>query len=787
MRGSGTARSAALLAALAAPLTAGVQGPGLQVPERGALVYERTTQQFAVEAPPAKLRPVPLIPGPDGAEPQLWRHWSGAAEAAPHGFEQPGFDDRSWPEGAGSFGPGGAASGHGTEWSSEMLCVCTKLDLGRKKPSALLFVLDHDDGVRVWLNGRLVVADDGHGHGRNYVVAGKALDAWQAGENTLALRCTNIGGAQFLGIQVSCFPTLPRGLRNDDELLAALREEREAAQKVHRELFGAYRMPPLLLHGDLDASRRTVRIPPGDLRDLAWWLAMDVRCGTSGGSIHAEARRLFRLGDLKVRGTATATDADGWQTLTYSVKNTPEPAAGTDGKRHVERFVVPHVWYGFDGTLTVRRRLVPQGNDVQVTAFETSLTGNVLRGKQWKETAATLEQREVWRLTGQHENQDVAFRLRVGKAIEMGTNRLREQLKNLDRNNLEPQPDDANNSYHGGRLAIGLLALVKGGVPKDDPVVQAGFAELRQRPLLDTYSLANALMAVEALYAPESEQADLRSGTIDRPRPRQPSAEDKALMAQWVAQLLGNADTRVDAQQLLRFHYRPGPGFDNSLQQYGVLGLYSAHLCGVDVPGWVWEAAANHQLSCQATNGYKIELGLTDYRTHAQRGRSSETTAKFFAYTNGWSYHGNRDGGEDTPVWGSMVCAGLSSLSICQSVLQESPRRHGKLFGEIQRARNDAFAWLAEHMTMRQHPGAIERQPRWLYYYLYSLERAALLSGIALIQGRDWYFEGAMVLVSIQNEDGNWPPELMWDLGVERNAMAILFLKQSTRPVLTGR
>ena len=58
---------------------------------------------------------------------------------------------------------------------------------------------------------------------------------------------------------------------------------------------------------------------------------------------------------------------------------------------------------------------------------------------------------------------------------------------------------------------------------------------------------------------------------------------------------------------------------------------------------------------------------------------------------------------------------------------------------------------------------------------------------MALIQNRDWYFEGAMVLVLAQLADGNWPGELRWDAEVERNAMAILFLKRSTAPVLTGK
>ena len=43
------------------------------------------------------------------------------------------------------------------------------------------------------------------------------------------------------------------------------------------------------------------------------------------------------------------------------------------------------------------------------------------------------------------------------------------------------------------------------------------------------------------------------------------------------------------------------------------------------------------------------------------------------------------------------------------------------------------------------------------------------------------------MLVLGQQDDGNWPGELHWDRLIERDAMAILFLKQSTAPVLTGK
>src|SRR6185295_5597566 len=134
----------------------------------------------------------------------------------------------------------------------------------------------------------------------------------------------------------------------------------------------------------------------------------------------------------------------------------------------------------------------------------------------------------------------------------------------------------------------------------------------RKRKLIDTYSLANGIMAIEALYMPAKEASDLRAGLIDRPRKRQPSTGDLALLQRWSAQLLSNIDTRVDPAYLLRFNYTAGERYDNSVNQYGLLGLYSAHLCGVEIKASVWEAAANHLLAAQVVDGPKLQLDVVD-------------------------------------------------------------------------------------------------------------------------------------------------------------------------------
>ncbi len=761
------------------------------VPHRGAHVYQRTTELFDVSPPPSRLRPQWLLESAGGT-PHEWRYFACPRQGVPTGFEQPGFADAQWPLGCGEFGTEvGKDARQRTAWRSEDLCLRTTVDLGTKKPRALSFVVAHDDGLRIWLNGTLLVADDGYGRDRQYVVTGTPLDAWQRGSNTLAVRCSNIGGAQYLDVAMATFDTLPPGVRSGEDLQKSLREEREQSHRVRSELFGEFRPPPVLLQGDLDAAGQQVRIAPGDLRDLGWWMAMDLRGSVLGGPVQADAGRLFRLGDLQIKGRATAVDPDGWQTLELTVKNAPEPAVREDSKRYVERFVRPHVWYGFDGKLTVQRRLAFRDGRARVEEFKSDLQGRCVRGKEWKETAAVVQQRETWRYASTRDNQDATFRAMVADSLQRGTARLREHLNNLSADNLARDKENADRSYHSGRLALGLLALLKGGVPKDDEVVQKGLAELRQRTLIDTYSLGNALMAMEAFYAPPGEFGDLKMGAIDHPRKRTPSASDRALMQKWTDRLLANADRRIDTSYLLRFHYVGGDGFDNSVTQYGVLGLYSAHLCGIEIKASVWEAAANHLLASQSSEGARVELDLVDYRTHARRQADPDatfTTARCFGHANGWSYQEPKSEGELSPVWGSMTCAGITGLAICQAALQDyTGQKRQRLQSDATRARNDGFAWLARFMTQRCHPGAIERQQHWFYYYLYSLERAALLSGVALIQDRDWYFEGALVLVLAQHADGNWPAELLWDEGIERNAMAILFLKQSTLPVLTGR
>src|SRR6185369_3721957 len=102
-----------------------------------------------------------------------------------------------------------------------------------------------------------------------------------------------------------------------------------------------------------------------------------------------------------------------------------------------------------------------------------------------------------------------------------------------------------------------------------------------------------------------------------------------------------------------RFNYIRGERFDHSVNQYGLLGLYSAHLCGIEVPVTLWEGAANHLIAAQCAPGAPLQLDLLDFRTQARlesEPGSRRTSALLSVRPAGWNYGEPRDQGEDAPV-----------------------------------------------------------------------------------------------------------------------------------------
>ena len=159
-------RLAFVFAALVLASCACGQAMAWDIPLRGAHVYSRTTKRFEVTAPPSKLSSSVAIEDGASPTPHTWKYFATEPAKVPANFEQPGFSDAGWATGQPGFGPDPANNQrHRSPWTSNVICARTSCDLGPKKPKALWFQVDHDDGVRIWLNGELVVANDGYGQG----------------------------------------------------------------------------------------------------------------------------------------------------------------------------------------------------------------------------------------------------------------------------------------------------------------------------------------------------------------------------------------------------------------------------------------------------------------------------------------------------------------------------------------------------------------------------------------------------------------------------------------------
>lgn len=534
---------------------------------------------------------------------------------------------------------------------------------------------------------------------------------------------------------------------------------------------------PWLCQGELADDQRAIGDPPRDLRDALRAVACDLRLA---GAIKLRLRRIVPFGDLVLAGKADPMAADGRQAFALAVATEdPEPMPG-ESKATVERFVRPLCKHRAKGELRLTRAFDAQRGALGSWQAELTLVYEEGKGV-WRK----LVVRDAQELVAVHDNQDAAFRGAVAQAIREGSKWLQRELRDLGNKRLQ-DAEDGSRSYGAGRIALALLTLLHAEVPATDPAVVAGFAELRKRVLVDTYSLSVALMAMAERYTPPGEADLLRSGALPAPKPRVLSAEDKQLAEQWLATLLKNIDTRHKPDRKLAFNYTAGPRFDNSLNQYGLLGLYAALLCQLDVPTTAWGAAAEHQLLQQCDHfGRTAVPQLVRYAERAAMERGEGTKARpgtgAPVPVRGYCYR------EPTkPAYGSMTAAGVGSLLISRFGLLRTGQGKADLLPKVDAGIQSGFAWLGEEFTVRSNPGFVEKGDDSYYYYLYGLERTCELAGVALLHGRDWYYEGAVQLLALQNRNGSWPVERRGRLMIDATCFAVLFLKKAALPPTTG-
>lgn len=742
-----------------------------KVPTRGVVEFDRELRAAVLS---------PVVVGEECTRvvrpfEQEWR-WVERRRGTPaEAWFAPEFDDTEWSQGRGGFADQPDPRGRRpTLWKERYLFARTTFDNPLRKVRGGVLYLRHDDEAMVYLNGQLI--GEFAGVKTERIELGEAaLASLKKGRNVLAVLCINTGGAGILEVGVSLFPKKPR-------LTTFLEAEQPSvtrAEAVAREIFPGFRAPALLFEGELDAKREQIRMTPVDVRDLGWYLALDVRNGVRSRSVNETLHRTWKLGDLRVRGKQEAADVEGVQRLTLSVEKRKTAALG-DPARFLDAHVEKHIRHDLEGTIEIVRRLDRENGGV--LSFDYDLQG-VLTSDEGE--AFDVRHAETWTRRSIRPNRDKEFRTGVTEAIAKAAEFLRKSVRDLDAGPIK-SPGGDQRSYGSGTLALSVLAMIKGGIPHADPTLVAAMDALRERKIIDTYSLACVVSAFEAFYAPVGEREDLLRGAIDKPYTRRLSDQDRKLMQGWVDQILANTDQRHDNDDLLRFNYVAGDRFDTSVNQYGLLGLYAARLCGLKVDPQLWRASIEH--SIDAMERPRGDHAV-DIRGPEAIGREDVTGGTVSSVpVAGWGYYmGTSSQGVRNPIYGSMGCAGITALAIAIAGLRLDDLGRDPAVRQAETAMRSGYAWLSRNFTVRWNPGAVHQLLRHYYYYLYGMERSCELSGVALIDGRDWYFEAATLLMATQRDNGSWGSDLHHDDVRRVTAMALLVLKKESMPVLTGR
>jgi hypothetical protein len=114
------------------------------------------------------------------------------------GWNDVGYDETDWTSGTSGFGSSEFGSNVGTGWAQYEIWI-RKTFTADKPFAAYLLSYLHDDGAEIYVNGAVVLQEDGSGseYQERAITADRIL--LNSGENVIAVHCTNSGGGpQFI-------------------------------------------------------------------------------------------------------------------------------------------------------------------------------------------------------------------------------------------------------------------------------------------------------------------------------------------------------------------------------------------------------------------------------------------------------------------------------------------------------------------------------------------------------------------------------------------------------------
>ena len=328
-------------------------------------------------------------------------------------------------------------------------------------------------------------------------------------------------------------------------------------------------------------------------------------------------------------------------------------------------------------------------------------------------------------------------------AVENAIQRGKKYLWSLYRETGDPWPDKrwsivddgkgnkVRTPYenYGGRMSLAIYALLAAGERYTDPRMKRALEWLSRIDSKGTYTLGIRAQ-IWALLPREMGRELLKKDaarlirSISQPAPAR--TPDPARLYHYGTYSYVSAD-------------KPSGGGDHSNTQFGILGVWAAARCNLEVPKWYWELVYRHWLLTQNTEG-------------------------------GWNYGiGLSTGSKDT-----MTAAGLASVMVAFDNLYVD--KFVKCGGDTQEPTiTRALNWFDRNFYRH---GDYQKGPA--YYYLYAVERVGLACGYKYFGEKDWYKLGAARLINGQSANGSWG-------GLIDTSFSMLFLVRGRSPVMVNR
>ncbi|MCA8914238.1 MAG: hypothetical protein KDB90_02410 [Planctomycetes bacterium] len=363
-----------------------------------------------------------------------------------------------------------------------------------------------------------------------------------------------------------------------------------------------------------------------------------------------------------------------------------------------------------------------------------------------------------------------------------------------------------------GNSAYCLLAMMHGGVARDDPAIVKGIEWMVGDGAASrgsTYDVAAMLMCMQKYYAPEQREAGIlyieNAREFEEARGKVWGSLKKE-HAVFIKNLVAFLDEANVGGKRGGWGYMRAPKkgdtnhSDNSCSQYAVLGYKAASLLGAELNTNVFQAEAERLIGqywedpqyepVEYVHNPDDREGDDDER----KSRKTRSSYKDKIKPGGWSYMCGTTSGASM----QLTAAGISSLTICMDELKVRGKLKEALAMKIGLTIRGAEGWVrrnyykAEIINGPTSPLAVATSDGWgIFYNLYSVERGCVLAGIRQLEGEvDWYQIGADGLIDNQNMDGSWGTAYAAmpgrsDQQIVNTCLAILFLKRAAMPVIT--